>query len=75
MTVRADADLLAVRPKDVAEEVGGEHRDEFLFSHFSPQTNIGLMCEVKSGNVVNRNKIYLQRESDILLFKKNRVLL
>jgi len=61
----ADTDLLAVRPKFVAEEVGGEHRDVYLFNHFGPQTNIGLMCEVKSGNNVNIEKIHLRREDRI----------
>lgn len=61
----ADADLLAVRPKFVSEEVGGHHYDMNLFRHFSPQTNIGLMCEVKSGNYVNGERIHLQREDRI----------
>jgi hypothetical protein len=61
----ADADLLAVRPKFVSEEVGGEHRDEYLFRHFSSQTNIGLICEVKSGNNVNWEKLHLKREDRI----------
>jgi len=61
----ADADLLAVRPKFVSEEVGGEHRDEDLFRHFSPQTNIGLICEVKSGNHVDGERLYFQREDRI----------
>ncbi|KOY14209.1 hypothetical protein [Paenibacillus xylanivorans] len=61
----ADADLLAVRPKFVSEDVGGEHRDEEIFRHFSPLTNIGLICEVKSGNQVNWERLYLQREDRI----------
>lgn len=61
----ADADLLAIRPKYVSEEIGGQHHDDHLFRHFSSSTNIGLMCEVKSGNHPNLENIYLEREERI----------
>ncbi|WP_046216247.1 hypothetical protein [Paenibacillus wulumuqiensis] len=61
----ADADLLAIRPKFVTEEVGRQHYDAALFRHFNSNTNIGLMCEVKSGNRVSLEKIHLKREDRI----------
>ncbi|UQZ34358.1 hypothetical protein C2I18_13025 [Paenibacillus sp. PK3_47] len=61
----ADADLLAIRPKFVMEDVGGDHRDNSLFRHFSTETNIGLMCEVKSGSTVNLEEVHLKRADRI----------
>ncbi|WP_310551311.1 hypothetical protein [Paenibacillus glufosinatiresistens] len=61
----ADADLVAIRPKFVAEEVGNGHRDEYLFGHFSPNTNIGLICEVKSASRLNLEKVHMRREDRI----------
>ncbi|MVP01023.1 hypothetical protein [Paenibacillus lutrae] len=57
----ADVDILAVRPKYVDEGVGRDHRDEWLFNHFNLDKNIGLICEVKSGNHF-RSEIYMGRE-------------
>ncbi|MEW4370995.1 hypothetical protein [Paenibacillus kandeliae] len=61
----ADADLIAIRPKFVYEEIGVDHKDPMLFKHFSMKTNIGLMCEVKSGNYVSREDIHLGRKERI----------
>lgn len=58
----ADADLLAIRPKFVYEEIGGYHIDDNLFRHFSSNTNIGVICEVKSGQWSNSSEILLERE-------------
>lgn len=56
----ADTDLLGVRPKFVSEEIGGQHIDPMLFMHFRSSINIGLICEVKSGE--NPGTINLSRE-------------
>lgn len=56
----ADTDLLGVRPKFVSEEIGGQHIDPMLFMHFRNNMNIGLICEVKSGE--DHRTIKLNRE-------------
>ncbi|WP_391574349.1 hypothetical protein [Cohnella sp.] len=58
----ADADLLAVRPKYVWEEIGGDHLDSKIFDHFSNNINIGVICEVKSGQRISLSDIPITRE-------------
>lgn len=61
----ADADLLGVRPKYVSEEIGDDHIDNNLFKHFSPKTNIGVICEVKSAQGLRSSNILMAREDRI----------
>lgn len=49
----ADADIVAIRPPNVYEDVGGAPHDwdDELRKHFDFDKTIGLICEVKTGDV------------------------
>jgi len=49
----SDADLLAIRPPFVHEDIGGNEKDwdQTLFSNFSNSATIGIICQVKGGAI------------------------
>jgi hypothetical protein len=60
----ADADILGVRPKYAIEKIGEKHLDRRIFDHFEKNKTIGVICEVKSGQVI---------DSDILINRIDRL--
>lgn len=48
-----DCDILAVRPVNVFEDIGGQHTDwdETLFNSLDMTKQLGVICEVKTGQV------------------------
>jgi hypothetical protein len=52
-----DCDILAVRPPNVHEDVGGRWNDwdKNMRQFFSPTVTVGVICEVKAGNFTPAN--------------------
>lgn len=52
----SDADLIGIRTQFVYEEIGGkaEDWDKKLLKHFDPKALIGIICQVKGGEIGNK---------------------